>query len=406
MAKGRTTAGPKAAKSLVEEAERLIRAAAPPGEALALLEDAPAAAHEDALYWYYLGYARLQAGDPVAGATALERSIELHEHPNTWHYLGYARIDLGQFPEARDALKHCLALGGPSQAHYELAYAFLCEGLAEDAARTVRSYLLKHPDDFDAWELYEAACRQLGKPRTYRRFLSRRADQPLKRLLRGRDRFSMGAAPFPVPFEGRAESTTDVKLEFLTAVGSAYLGSSADDGLASPSFPPRELNVADIAVMLVRLQGVLASGRIRVNAIVPADEQSVPVVEVLSELLGSGVLAPGTGASALSGEGVVLFLQTIGHDWVGFQRRVDSFGGPALTVVLALDWFQAGLPFEACFTPDIVGLIALRVLPGPVAADRPAALQKKLRDAVRQTRHEESEAQRQYYRRQPGLRFR
>ena len=36
----------------MEEAERLIRAAAPPGEALALLEDAPAAAHEDALYWY------------------------------------------------------------------------------------------------------------------------------------------------------------------------------------------------------------------------------------------------------------------------------------------------------------------------------------------------------------------
>ena len=395
------------AASLVRELGERIRDGAAPAEIIQRLEAAPESAREEPLYWYHLGYARLQSGDSLAGAEALERSLALHEHANTWHYLGYARIDLGEFEAAREALSHCLDLGGSPQARYELAYAYLREGQPEEAAKAVRAYLLKNGDDFDAWELYEAACRQLGRRRTYRRFLNRRADPPLMDLLKGRDRFSMGDRPFPVPFEGRAESNDDVKLEFLTHLGGAYLGTADDDGLSCPSFRDRELSPADIAVMLVRLSGVLATVRVRISAVIAVDDESMPAAEAAAELLKTSAAPPGTGESAVRGEGgTALLLQLVGHDWMPFQRAALAFGEPVLTAVLAFDWFQDGLPFEPRFAPDITGCIALRASVAVPPATRSARQNKKLSDRVRQVRATEAETQRQYYRMQPGLRFR
>jgi len=398
--------------ALIEEAADLIRSGEDADTVLSLLESAlPEAEHDPAL-WYHLGYVRLQAGLTEEGAAALERSLALEEEPNGYLYLGYAHIELSSFEAAREALTRCLALGGPEQARYELAYACLHEGRHEDAAKHGRQYVANVPDDPDGWELYDAVCQRLGRARSFKRLLTQFGDDALVELLEGRDAFSMGEPPFPVPFAGGGEEpggSLDVKLDFLAGVGGAYLGTAADDGIACRSFRRRGLTARDGAAMLARLEGVLSAARVRVSAIHPADEASAAVATVAGDRLGlpvieaDGLRAAGRGEAP--GAGRILWLQTIGHDWLAFRRRTAPYAGRLLTAVLALDWFQAGLPFTPRFTPDVTGFIALSV-PDDDDPPTPAQLRDRIRDALKGLPPDEAAQQRHFYRSQPGLRFR
>lgn len=396
--------------AVIEEAADLIRSGDDPDAVLALLESALPEAQDDPALWYHLGYVRLQAGRAEEGAAALERSLALEEEPNGCLYLGYAHIELGRFEAAREALTRCLALGGPEQARYELAYACHLEGRHEDAARHGRQYVANEPDDPDGWELYDAVCQKLGRARSFKRLLTQYGDDALVELLEGRDAFSMGESPFPVPSAfAPDEQPSDAKVDFLAAVGGAYLGTANDDGIACRCYRRRGLTARDAATMLVRLGGVLAAARVRLSGVHPADAPSEPYAAAAAQLLGLPLLPSdalrGAGRGEAPGAGRVLWLQAAGHDWLAFRRQTAPWAGRLLTVVLALDWFQAGLPFTPRFTPDITGFAALHVSddddPPP-----PATLRDRILDAARALPADEPVQQRHFYRSQPGLRFR
>jgi tetratricopeptide (TPR) repeat protein len=405
------TSSPRVA-ALIDEAADLIRSGEDAEAVLTLLESALPEADDDPALWYHLGYVRLQAGLTEEGAAALERSLALEEEPNGYLYLGYARIELGAFEAAREALTRCLALGGPEQARYELAYACLHEGRHEDAAKHGRQYVANVPDDPDGWELYDAVCQKLGRARSFKRLLTQFGDDALVELLEGRDAFSMGEPPFPVPFAGGAEepgSGLDVKLDFLAAVGGAYLGTSSDDGVACRGFRRRGLSARDCAAMLVRLEGVVSAARVRLSAVHGADDASAPVAAAAAELFGVPLIAAdglrAAGRGEVPGAGRILWLQAIGHDWLTFRRRTAPYAGRLLTVVLAVDWFQAGLPFTPRFTPDVTGFIALGVTDDD-DPPTPAQVRDRIREALRTLPPDEGAQQRHFYRSQPGLRFR
>lgn len=398
--------------AVIEEAADLIRSGEEPDVVLALLEAALPEAGDDPALWYHLGYVRLQAGLAAEGAAALERSLALEEEPNGYLYLGYAQIELGNFEAAREALTRCLAIGGPEQARYELAYACHHEGRHEEAAKHGRQYVSNEPDDPDGWELYEAVCQKLGRARSMKRLLTQYGDDAVVELLEGRDAFSMGEPPFPVPSTGAAEEgggSGDVKVDFLAFVGGAYLGTATDDGIACRTFRRRGLTARDCAAMLVRLDGVLAAARVHLAGVHAADEASAPIAAAAAERLGIPLVAAealrAAGRGEAPGAGRVLWLQAVGHDWLTFRRRTAPYVGRLLTAVLALDWFQAGLPFTPRFTPDITGFAALHVT-GDDDPPPPAVLRDRILEAARALPADEAAQQRQFYRSQPGLRFR
>ncbi len=406
LSDGADAVRPTAIDDLLAEASAMIRRGDAPARVVTLLESALPDAKDDPAVWYHLGVARLQAGRARAGAEALRRSLDLHDGPNAWHYLGYACIEMGDIGRARESLTRCLELGGPEQARYELAYACHLAGEHEEAAQVVRRYIREVPDDPDGWELYQAVCRAGGRERSYRRFLSRHASPPLTELLDGRDAFSMGGLPFPVPMTGGETCARDLKLDFLANVGGAYLGTASDDGVYCTSFRRRSLTPSDIGVMLVRLSGVLSAAHIRPSAVIAVDAASVPATEAAAALLGVTALPRAPASSSLSEDGLPILLAAEGHDWLAHRRSLEAIGVPSLSVVLAFDWFQAGLPFDARFCPDVTGFIALEVPPLGDEASRGGSSRRRILDAARAVPVGEAEAQRHYYHTQPGLRFR
>lgn len=409
LARERTRSDGGRAAEVIAEAADLIRDGEEPATVIALLEAALPEAEDDSALWYHLGYVRIQAGLAAQGAEALERSLALEEEPNGYLYLGFARIEQGDFEAARDALTRCLAVGGPDQARYELAYACHLEGRHEEAARHGRRYVTEAPDDPDGWELYDAVCQKLGKPRSFKRLLGAHGDDALVELLEGRDAFSMGESPFPVPFAGDSADPAgsgDVKLDFLASVGGAYLGTSADDGIACRSFRRRSLGIRDIGTMLVRLSGALGAARVRLAGVLPAAEADMPIAAAAAELLETAVVTPDVLSKHARVEGRVLWIQATGHDWLAFRRATAPHGERILTAVLALDWFQAGLPFSPRFTPDVTGFVALDVTGVEGSSLAAVALRERILEAARTLPDDEAVQQRHFYRSQPGLRFR
>jgi tetratricopeptide (TPR) repeat protein len=361
---------------------------------------------DDPVFQYQLGYLRLQAGRTEAGAEALRRSIALEEDPLTWLHLGYALIELNALDEACEALTRSLELGGPEQARYELAYALHLAADYEAAARVARLYVLRERDDPDGWELYEAVCRRLNRESTYRRFVARHGDHAMVELLRGRDEFSMGAEPFPVPVSRAELDRVDVKRDFLSGVGAAYVGGDRDDGFHCTADRRFVLSRNDIAMMLARLNGVFSTMPRSFRGVLPADELSRPVSAAAAELYGLPLLDARLQPHDVDEGARTLWLQVLGQDWLSFARATHPHGERMVTAVLAFDWVRAGLPFQRPFAPDACGMLALDVRYNVSEIKDEETYVRDLIAAARAVLPEESPRQRYYYRSQPGLRFR
>ncbi len=376
------------------------------GDAIQLLSEVVRQKPDHAAAWYHLGYALVQSGDVAGGSQALERASSLREDPAVLFHLGFCRIEQGRHPEARALFERCLALGGPPSARYEIAWSLQSDGLIDEATEAARQYVLDARDDPDGWELYEALCRQSGRDKVFQRFLARHADRALTELLKGRDTFSMGGAPFPVPLEGLFEGPLDPKLEFLGGVGAGYLGAADDDGIEVGSRRRFRLGLQDAAVQLARLQGVLDHSALRVNRVVSLDGESEPLARAAGAVLSVPVYAQGDDAAHHPlPDGTSLVVQGIGRDFLTFRRACLALPPPIVTFVAAFDWFQAGLPFEALYVPDVCGVVALKVDWRDEDWQAPRATERLLH-AFALVGDTERTHQRQYYRVQPGLRLR
>lgn len=324
--------------------------------------------------------------------------------------LGCVLLELGRYDDAQTEFERCLALQpGDAASSFELGQIAFLKGQYAAALPQLRLPLQQFPDDWEVHNLigschlrlgaYDAALEAFGQALQV-------ASDPCSQaqvieLIHAIDRYREFDAL------GRAKD------RLYAEQGVIYLGSAQDDGLHIDEFQDYFFTYPDIGATLQRLLAVMAEFGWQFTSVVALDRQSVPLANVLAELL----QVRHCYADAVELGELPLFVQGVGREAELLKLAVERALGPVVTFCLGLNWLR-----HSMVLPDMIGVVAHGMCSVPweselrrlrcdgAAPEQIAACQRRATEQILQAMREcplDAGVAQQvtYYRHHPNVRF-
>ena len=373
--------------SLIKGGERLERAAL-------LLQQATKKEESSFTAWYYLGLAYFQAEQHEKAVRAFECALKRGESPDLWSRYGMALTEMGDFDEGRRALKRASNLGQSKTPLFQVACSYEREGRSREAVNALLEYLDEEHDDPDGWEFLHIIASEAAAAEEATAFRDEHCDAAMSDLLASRQRLVESGDGFPLEAADH-EHGHNLKTAFANRLGRVLLGSASDDGLVVPPYSDTRLGLDHFGVSFARLLGLLEVFDIKVGAVVPADERSALLGQILADAL-SVPLATDPAAATPEGRPHLLFMMD-GTNYLTYHRLRAAMPRPSLSFVMALSWMDQGLTFEAEHVPDITGVVGHRLSTPPLDELRSQSFAGFLQGSLSRHRVSEKRHQQEFH---------
>ncbi len=321
-----------------------------------------------------LGYHYQRRGLLMKALDAFETVARLEGDYDAYFNLGYLLVELERYEEALESFQHCLELSpNDPAALYETGYVDYILGRLSEALEALRIPQERYGDDWRVQNLL-GAC-NLGLERWKEAEAAYQRALPLATSPEDVEEAIAGLQIAQRYQEYPRDAVMGLKERAYGDAGVVLLGTAGDDGLNIARREHLTLTPEAIAVTLHRLVDLVKTVNLNLTALVAVDRDSIPLADVLSQILA----LPRKQLSRLDPADRPLMVLLAGRQPEILQVNMEQAPRNALSFVLALGWYG-----EHDVFPDLIGVVVRGEIKVPTAGieeERIEALEKSLRDA-------------------------